>query len=470
MRINTSTQWILALLLFFANIFTTQSQTLDATFYSQDSSQCIGSTYVLLANDTSYQNYDWTVVGPNNFLWNSNGTYPYTSLILNDEGFYNVSLTVSGGGLVETNTIESFFNVNSSPLPTVNVTSNLIACSGDSILLSASGDAISYIWNDSIPNNSYVSFPPGNYFGVVTATNAVGCFIQYSYPMEFLPNPFAIISTDTSWGCSPLTVQIIQNSISLSGIGIESFEYMFSDDNSSIIVNDPDSIISHTFNQNGINYVSLKVTDSIGCIGAIASIPITIDNIPCSDTIVYFDNVYQDSSITGYLYMEWTNNCTFNYSDITGTTIDYYQLFGDSLIVNWMVQLNNSNLIPIEVTYLLSPGTTGVYEITLNLYCLNKSVTRFLSSTSRLYIENTTNDLHTNQLVNLQLYPNPTKSTLSISGFNSEFSYKISDLQGKLLKQGANEKQIDIENLPAGAYTIGISTDSEVKQLRFVKL
>ena len=80
------------------------------------------------------------------------------------------------------------------------------------------------------------------------------------------------------------------------------------------------------------------------------------------------------------------------------------------------------------------------------------------------------NDIHTNQLVNLQLYPNPTNSKLSISGINSEFSYKISDLQGKLLKQGANNKQIEIENLPAGTYTIGISTDSEVKQLRFVKL
>jgi hypothetical protein len=68
------------------------------------------------------------------------------------------------------------------------------------------------------------------------------------------------------------------------------------------------------------------------------------------------------------------------------------------------------------------------------------------------------------------IYPNPTTSTLSISGINSEFSYKISDLQGKLLKQRANEKQIEIENLLAGTYVIGISTDNEVKQLRFVKL
>ncbi|MEN9301921.1 MAG: hypothetical protein RL264_350 [Bacteroidota bacterium] len=70
----------------------------------------------------------------------------------------------------------------------------------------------------------------------------------------------------------------------------------------------------------------------------------------------------------------------------------------------------------------------------------------------------------------IEVYPNPTSSTLSISGINSEFSYQITDLQGKTLKQGANEKQIEIEQLPSGTYVIGISTDNEVKQLRFVKL
>jgi hypothetical protein len=70
----------------------------------------------------------------------------------------------------------------------------------------------------------------------------------------------------------------------------------------------------------------------------------------------------------------------------------------------------------------------------------------------------------------VHLYPNPAKSTLSISGINESFQFEIRDIQGKLLKQGANDKQIEIENLPAGTYVIGISTESEVKQLRFVKL
>jgi PKD repeat protein len=470
MRI-TSTKLILAIMLFFASNFETQAQTLDATFYSPDSTQCIGNTYVLLANNTSYQVYNWTVDGPNNFSWNSNGTYSDASLILNDGGFYNVSLTVADGGLTETNTITSFFYVNPSALPTINLSSNLTTCEGDSILLAANGNAISYFWNDSISNNSLVSLPSGTYNYQVKAISAEGCINLLGIDIEFKYPPFAVLSSNINTGCSPLTVEITQNSLSLSGIGIETYEFVFSDDNSIIVTQNPDTIISHTFIQNGENIFSLKVTDSLGCVSpSLAMNVVTIDNIPCSDTIVYFDSVYQDSSITGYLYMEWTDNCTFNYSDITGATIDSYQLFEDSLIVNWIVQLNNSNLIPIEVTYLLSPGTTGVYEITLNLFCLNKSVPRFLTSTSRLYVQNSTNNIQTTELSSIQLYPNPTNSSLSISGINSDFSYKISDLQGKLLKQGANDKQIEIENLPAGTYVIGISTESEVKQLRFVKI
>jgi PKD repeat protein len=469
MRI-TSTKLILAIMLFFASNFETQAQTLDATFYSPDSTQCIGNTYVLLANNTSYQVYNWTVDGPNNFSWNSNGTYSDASLILNDGGFYNVSLTVADGGLTETNTITSFFYVNPSALPTINLSSNLTTCEGDSILLAANGNAISYFWNDSISNNSLVSLPSGTYNYQVKAISAEGCINLLGTNIEFKYPPFAVLTSNIFTGCSPLTVEIIQNSVSLSGIGIETYEYHFSDDNSIIVTQNPDSVITHTFNQNGDNFVSLKVTDSLGCFGPPASISITIDNIPCSDTIVYFDNIYQDSSITGYLYMEWTDNCTFNYGSVIGATIDSYQFFGDSLIVNWVVLLNNSELIPVEGTYLFAPGTTGVYEITLNLFCLNKSVPRFLTSTSRLYVQNSTNNIQTTELSSIQLYPNPTNSSLSILGINTDFSYKILDIQGKLLKQGANDKQIDIENLPAGTYVIGISTDNEVKQLRFVKL
>ena len=71
--------------------------------------------------------------------------------------------------------------------------------------------------------------------------------------------------------------------------------------------------------------------------------------------------------------------------------------------------------------------------------------------------------------LSIQLYPNPAKSTLSISGINESFQFEIRDIQGKLLKQGANDKQIDIEGALSGHYYITIITEKEVKTLKFVK-
>jgi hypothetical protein len=473
MRI-TSTKLVLAIMLFFANVITTQSQTLDATFYSPDSSQCIGSIYVLQANNASYPVYEWSIEGPNNFFWETYGdTSPFAGLFLYDEGFYSVTLTVSDSVTSETNTVDSFFYVNPIPLPTSIADVDSIACSGDSILLSASGDAINYTWHnqiDSIPNNSYVTWTALMQYELV-ATNYFGCTKSDLFLVDFKQLPFVTqMYSDYQSGCSPLTVQIIQNSVSYNGSSIETFEYTFSDDNSVQIFNNSDSIATHTFSINGEHSVSLKLTDSLGCRSDLVTIPITIDDNFCSDTITFIDNSYQDSTIIGFSTSAWIENCTFDYALVTGATINSYIENGDSTIVTWIVSLSTGSTVSVEATYYISPGTTGVYDLILQLYCSAKSGPKFIIANSRLYYEGSTIGIQSNSLSAVHLYPNPAKSTLSISGINESFQFEIRDIQGKLLKQGANNKQIEIENLPAGTYVIGISTDSEVKQLRFVKL
>ena len=216
---------------------------------------------------------------------------------------------------------------------------------------------------------------------------------------------------------------------------------------------------------------ALSVVDANGCSATnSAVINDTLIPVIVGDTLIFTDNIYQDSTIIGADTSAWIENCTFDYSLVTGATIDSYIDSGDSTIVTWIVAFSNGSTVSVDATYYLSPGTTGVYDLTLQLYCSAKSDPKFIIASSRLYYEASTIGLETHSLNAIYLYPNPTKSTLSISGINSDFSYKISDLQGKLLKHGTNDKQIDIENLPAGTYVIGISTDSEVKQLRFVKL
>ena len=251
----------------------------------------------------------------------------------------------------------------------------------------------------------------------------------------------------------------------------------------SVLVTDGTAPYSYSWTNGASNYTtsaiqdlcsgtySLAVVDANGCSTTnSASINDTLIQNVLSDTLIFTDNIYQDSTIIGADTSDWIENCTFDYNLAIGANIVSYIDNGTTTTVNWLINLNNGTSIPIDVIYPISIGNSGVYEFTLQLFCSAKSNPKFIVATSQIYIDVSTIGIQSLSLNSVFLYPNPTNSNLTISGINSDFSYKISDLQGKLLKQGANTKQIEIENLPAGTYVIGISTDNEVKQLRFVKL
>ena len=84
-----------------------------------------------------------------------------------------------------------------------------------------------------------------------------------------------MLSPDNSVGCSPFLVTFSNNSISLNGLDLTSFEYTFTDDTSTLIVNN-NNPIEHTFTGSGIYYGQLVAIDEFGCRSTPASIPITI--------------------------------------------------------------------------------------------------------------------------------------------------------------------------------------------------
>jgi hypothetical protein len=90
------------------------------------------------------------------------------------------------------------------------------------------------------------------------------------------------------------------------------------------------------------------------------------------------------------------------------------------------------------------------------------SVQQTLSSNSYL-IENSIN-----------LYPNPTKFELNLQGntinFESEITYRISDINGKILQRGtvANRK-INVEELKTGVYLIDLNIDGKRETSKFIK-
>ena len=178
------------------------------------------------------------------------------------------------------------------------------------------GDTANYIYNTS-----------GTYFIEMTATNSVGCLDSATLQVNVLAPPFAVLSSDPIVGCSPLLVNFTNGSISLNNLALASFEYTFTDDNSTVTTTSVGSPVSHVFNGTGTFYAELTATDVFGCTSAPASNPITItkpssffsvDNIICNgDTI----NTTNTSTGVAPLTYEWFVDGTPLSTDLNSSAI-----------------------------------------------------------------------------------------------------------------------------------------------------
>jgi hypothetical protein len=70
----------------------------------------------------------------------------------------------------------------------------------------------------------------------------------------------------------------------------------------------------------------------------------------------------------------------------------------------------------------------------------------------------------------IQLYPNPVKSNLFVDGLPQNATVKIFDMRGKLLVNRNNSaREIDVNDLAKGVYTIQISGKNGITTKKFVK-
>jgi hypothetical protein len=72
--------------------------------------------------------------------------------------------------------------------------------------------------------------------------------------------------------------------------------------------------------------------------------------------------------------------------------------------------------------------------------------------------------------INVNVYPNPTKNNISIQT-NGAFTFDLYAVSGEVLLQGkgVNVKEVDLNNLSTGVYTLRISTEKGEKSLQIVK-
>jgi hypothetical protein len=124
---------------------------------------CAGQSISLFADGGN--SYSWT--GPNGFTSTAQNPVIPNSTIANS-GNYTVTVTLDGCTSMATTTV----TVN--PLPTVNAGQDVSICPGGSVTLLASGNAISYTWNNGVTNG--VAFTPGaSQTYEVTGQSSQGC-------------------------------------------------------------------------------------------------------------------------------------------------------------------------------------------------------------------------------------------------------------------------------------------------------
>jgi hypothetical protein len=149
---------------------------------------CSGSSVVL--SGTGADSYSWS-----NFVQNS---IPFT---LGAAGSYNYSVT---GTSLNGCTATDYITV-TVVQPIVNAGNSQSVCSGNNIVLSASG-ALSYTWDNGVTNQvPFTLSSPGNYTYTVTGTSPEGCTSTSNVTIFVNPNPIVNAGPDHGYCVGTLT-------------------------------------------------------------------------------------------------------------------------------------------------------------------------------------------------------------------------------------------------------------------------
>jgi PKD repeat protein len=276
----------------------------DANFTASPTSGCAPLNVVFTDSSTgSPTSWSWSFPGGNPSTASGQGPH---SIIYNNNGTYNVSLTVTNANGSDTETKTGYITVNQTPTVTISGNPNICGA-GNSTALTANVTGgispYSYDWSPSTAPGSGA----GNTF---TATGA---------------GTVAVAVTD-SLGCTGRAKTIVAISSALT-VNISGTLTFCSSDNTTLTATASNGTPPYTYDwsastapgsYNGNTYtatdsgsVTVTVTDSAICRGVVVSdtnAQITLGNIP--------NATYPYNAVLGYVHPSW-------WGGLTGYTFDY---------------------------------------------------------------------------------------------------------------------------------------------------
>ena len=337
------------------------------------------------------------------------------SITVKNTGSFTVTVTFANGSSATSSA--TTVTVNTLPAATVTANGTTTFCQGDSVILTSSAGT-SYLWNNGATTRSITVKTAGSYSVKVTnANNCSATSAATAVTVNTLPSATISASGSTTF-CQGDSV------ILTSSAGV------------SYLWNNGKTTRSITVKTAG-SY-SVKVTNGNNCSSTSASISVTI-RTPLNNLIIILRN---DTLFAPYASpAKW-------YNTGNSTSIGNGLFYKCSQTANYYVTgLDTNGCIATSNTLFVNCNLTGIRQNTFE--------------------------------EQIQIYPNPTKKLLNISGSgieNGRYSITLLNLTGQILLQEditiSNrqiEKTISIEDLANDIYFMSVETENAVIIRKVIK-
>lgn len=418
-------------------------------------------------------------VDTNNFVTSANLTWMQGSTVLQNGGYMitnlcagQYSLIFMGGGFTST----SLFTI---------TTSASNPCAGFSVFCGSTPTSAANVCDGSVSVTAVGGTPPYTYqwanIGGIITTNVLAnlCIGTYSV---------TVVDANGCSGTSGATVVVDSNVLNPCFGFNGNITYTNAtgatacDGDAALTVTGGISPFSFQWS-NGVN----TSNDSNLCIGTYT---VTVfDNNQCSftssftignsstniDSVTVIGNLATGSNVVGTMSSSWVYNCTIDLGALD-TAYMVSASFGntmftqDSLYTTWFLVDTNGNFMYVNYTYAVPFGTTGLYNLILQLYCPIKSQPMYYNVISALNLAEA--GIDNNNFSPMNVYPNPVQSILNIGNVTTTFDYTLTNMDGKIILSGQLSETyatIDMTTVANGTYLIQMKNTQNAFTYRVIK-
>ncbi len=193
------------------------------------------------------------------------------------------------------------------------------------------------------------------------------------------------------------------------------------------------------------------------------------------DSVTVIGNLATGANVIGTMSSGWIYNCTIDLAALdtaymVSATFGNTMFTQDSLYTTWYLVDTNGNSMYVNYNYSIPFGTTGLYNLVLQLYCPIKSQPVYYNIISVLNLEEA--GVENNNLSLMNVYPNPAQNELNIGNITSTFDFTLTNMDGKIIRSGKvspSNKTIDLSNVANGTYIVQLKNTLNAFTYRVIK-